>query len=966
MSVSSHRDLLGISYSSWESFHEAFTGNVAHSAWRFDETTILRTPSLDGSSAFGGCSCLGCTLSDKELTNDQFVATLAAPGDNNVPVFLNDDIADNTSSTTTIAVGGTLTSSIQSSGDLDYVRVTLVAGQTYTFSLEGTAGGLSDAYVELRTIGNVLVAQDDDSGILLNSFLRYTPTQSGDYFIVARGYDGAATGGYTLSVDEIDTGNTSPTSFTDNGKVHFSWEEAAIQITRTGSSWASSLGSPAVVTYAYRSSASTMPDDTSGFSRFNAQQIAAAEAAFAAWAAVANITFVRVNDGDGYSNSASIVLGNYNSGAAGAAAFAYLPSSGNTSSGSVQGDIWVNVSIGYNANPVLGDYGPLVLLHEIGHALGLSHPGNYNAGPNVSPTYELNAEYFGDSRMFTGMSYFGSSSTGGSLPMFSSLPQLHDIAAIQRLYGANLASRAGDTVYGFNSNTGVPAYSLTLASQGAVFAVWDGGGLDTLDLSGYSTNNTIDLREEAFSSAGPLSGGTGLAIFNISIARGAVIENGTGGSGDDTIIGNDVANTLRGGVGNDSLYGNLGGDYLLGGANNDFADGGDGWDLTASGKAVLRLYEATLDRPPDVAGLNFYEAALQNGQSLVTLAAGFVNSPEFQTTYGALSNAQFVTLLYQNVLERAPDPNGLSYWTGLLDNGMSRAEVVVGFSESQEFVVATTFDSRAFAANVLFGATLGQVYRVYQATLDRAPDPEGFVFYVETLVGGFSLAQITTGFISSPEFQSMYGSLNNEQFVTLLYNNVLDRSPDQAGLQFWMDHLANGATREFVVNGFSESGEFQTNTNPALNAFVRTQLPYYADRLDGGAGNDRMYGGFGADRFDFNASEDGNKQLWGLDSFDTLSFAGFGYADKASALVHFTQQGDDVVFLDQGVSILFHNTSIAAISNIAFLFGAGGAAPPIQFAPPSNDDVLFVDQGEPPSFPDTTLPLISDDPLLFA
>jgi serralysin len=175
------------------------------------------------------------------------------------------------------------------------------------------------------------------------------------------------------------------------------------------------------------------------------------------------------------------------------------------------------------------------------------------------------------------MSYFGSTFVGANLPAFASLPQLHDIAAIQRLYGANLATRTGDTIYGYNSNTGVPEYSLTLANQSAVFSIWDGGGLDTLDLSGYTTASTIDLREEAFSSVGG-------SVFNLSIARGAIIENAIGGSGADTIIGNTANNTLNGGSGADNVTGGAGNDtYIVDNASDALNENsGEGTDTVQS------------------------------------------------------------------------------------------------------------------------------------------------------------------------------------------------------------------------------------------------------------------------------------------------------------------------------------------------------------------------------------------------
>lgn len=212
----------------------------------------------------------------------------------------------------------------------------------------------------------------------------------------------------------------------------------------------------------------------------------------------------------------------------------------------------------------LGDYNARLLMHELLHGLGLSHAGDYNIGTSTS--YEVDAEYFQDSTQYTVMSYWGASNTGANhkadgVLQFAATPLLYDVAALQKLYGANMSTRTGDTVYGFNNTSGRDAFDLA-RDPSAVFTIWDAGGIDTLDLSGHSAASRVDLREGAFSDAGGMT-------LNISIAYGAVIENAKGGAGNDSLSGNKAANRLEGGGGADSLAGGRGTDSLTGGSGGD-------------------------------------------------------------------------------------------------------------------------------------------------------------------------------------------------------------------------------------------------------------------------------------------------------------------------------------------------------------------------------------------------------------
>lgn len=355
---------------------------------------------------------------------------------------------------------------------------------------------------------------------------------------------------------------------------------------------------------------------------------------------------------------------------------------------------------------------------------------------------------------------------------------------------------------------------------------------------------------------------------------------------------------LIGRAGPNLLEGQGGDDTLLGEPRDN--------EFDAISAQVFRLYQATLDRAPDVAGLITWVGRFQNdGMELLQAADRFTNSREFRQIYGETETSEFVTLLYNNVLGRGPDPTGFATWMERLSSGgMDRAEAVARFSESAEFRGKTAADALAFSSAGLQAGFSDDVFRFYQATLGRQPDPGGFSDWTERLTNGVPLETAVERFTNSREFRSTYGDTDNPAFVTLLYNNVLTRNPDPTGLAHWTGRLDRGdMDRAQIVMSFSQSAEFVRKSEPALKAWMLEHGQ--DDVLDGGGGDDILMGGLLSDTFIFRQSAGGDHVVVDLEPWDRLEFLGFGYDHLADLTEHLGLDGRDTVFTDQDVSIRF-------------------------------------------------------------
>lgn len=307
----------------------------------------------------------------------------------------------------------------------------------------------------------------------------------------------------------------------------------------SGSTW-----SGPVITYTFpqlRSQIHFERGEGASFTPLTAQQQAAARLALATWN-----DLILPNIVPGSIGNSNLEFGNTNWIEEPSYAHAYFPE---------MGSIWFTSLYKDLAEPVVGTHGFSTYIHEIGHALGLNHMGDYNGDDDDGPSS------FQDSTVLSVMSYYGPEMARGKgevmwgdwsidangRPYATQTPMLNDIMVIQALYGAAV-TRADNTVYGFGSSVeGDTAmlYDFTL-NEHPILTLYDSGGIDTLNLSGWGTDSDIDLRPGHYSSANNMTN-------NLAIAHDVIIENVITGAGNDTLHGNAANNLFDGGAGYDRV-----------------------------------------------------------------------------------------------------------------------------------------------------------------------------------------------------------------------------------------------------------------------------------------------------------------------------------------------------------------------------------------------------------------------------
>ncbi|WP_375401987.1 M10 family metallopeptidase C-terminal domain-containing protein [uncultured Sphingomonas sp.] len=495
---------------------------------------------------------------------------------------------------------GTTFGHVETGGDVDRYKVFLEAGKLYTFQMAGgtdandtkaavTPGELDTVLGIYRPDGTFIGRSDDLGASDLSSGFSYTAPTTGFYYLDASAAGATQTGGYTLDVTAID-----PTQFDPLDSINWRNSTTIPTTTVNGRETAYVYFGDSDENFGQTADDGTSPMVTIDWNPFEKQQVMLALDEFER---ILGIDYQVTED----SSQATFRLLKTVSTQYGAYFFPQDPVFGGD-----QGVGVFNVASGgwrFQQQQSLerGGFSYAVILHEFGHAHGLAHPHDRgggseimlgvagSSGPGTYGLFDLNQG------VYSVMSYNDANPRGANGPSpftgatidrgWSGTLGAFDIAVLQDKYGV------------VDRETGNNVYELRDANARGTFysTIWDMAGTDEIRYNGARASQ-IDLTAATLdytATGGGVVSFVGGIFGGYTIANDVVIENATGGSGADVLLGNAAGNVLTGNAGDDVLHGRVGADTLIGGDGADVLVGGAGDDRLQGGFGVDRfVFEA--------------------------------------------------------------------------------------------------------------------------------------------------------------------------------------------------------------------------------------------------------------------------------------------------------------------------------------------------------------------------------------
>ena len=699
-------------------------------------------------------------------------------------------------------------------------------------------------------------------------------------------------------------------------------------------------GSTPVLTYGFPTSNGFASgfSERSGWSAFAGTQEDAARLSISLWDDLIPVTFV---EADG--NTADLKFSNTTGSGYAHAWSPGIAGNEETTTQRRAGSLWFNPAFDETTQsndlvvPTPNSHGFATYVHEIGHSLGLQHAGDYNGG---SPAYGDGSSgwlFVEDSQQYTIMSYFDADNTGADWgynltwsPWLweneTQTPMVYDILAIQQKYGADYTTRAGDTVYGFNSNAGGTIYDFDNNAT-PILTIWDGAGIDTIDLSGWSTRSSVSLVAGSYSSTNGLT-------HNIAIAFDVDIENAIGGSAADILIGNDLDNILTGNLGSDYIVGNGGNDTIYGGHgfdtleggegndtldggfNGDTLDGGAGFDWVSYRSAFLgvitglesdaqRTGDAANDIYVSIEGLegSDFDDILSGDGGLNFLSGGAGND----VLFGAGGNDALIGGDGADHLDGGDGYDSANYYsaeTGLVidltDPTNSTGDAAGDTHSNIEIVDGSRF------ADIITGDGTNQWLYGHEGD-DNISGGDGS----DVLIGGAGGDVLNGG--SGYDSASYYSAGAG---VTVDWADPLNNLGDAAGDTFFGIEIIDGSKYADSITGDAANNYLYGHGG---DDFIDGGSG--GDFILGGSGNDTLLGGSGADRFVFKPTETGSDSVVDFENgLDLLNFSAFGFASADDVLALAVDSGSDMTInLAPDVSVLVANFQVSQFDMADFV-----------------------------------------------